>query len=152
MQWERVAYPSEVILYGEKDSEHYTCMHAKLLQLCLTPWTVAHQAFLSMGFFRQEYWSGLPCPPPGDLPNPGVKCTSLTAPALAGGFFTTSTTDPMVCKPTRLLCPRDTPGKNTGVGCLSILQGICPTQGSNPGLLHCGRILYCLRHQGNPSF
>ena len=39
----------------------------------MTPWTVAHQAPLSMGFSRQEYWSGLPCPPPGDLPDPGIK-------------------------------------------------------------------------------
>ena len=39
----------------------------------MTPWTVAHQAPLSMGFSRQEYWSGLPCPPPGDLPNPGIE-------------------------------------------------------------------------------
>ena len=52
----------------------------------VTPWTVAHQAPPSMGFSRQEYWSGLPCPPSGDLPNPGVKPVS---PALAGGFFTT---------------------------------------------------------------
>ena len=54
-------------------------------------WTVAHHAPLSMGFSRQEYWSGLPCSPSGDLPNPGKECTSLTS-ALAGGFFTTSTT------------------------------------------------------------
>ena len=47
---------------------------------------------LSMGFSRQEYWSGLPCPPPGDLPNPGIKPESLISPALAAGFFTTSTT------------------------------------------------------------
>ena len=45
-----------------------------------------------MGFSRQEYWSGLPCPPPWDLPNPGMERVSLTSPALAGGFFTTSTT------------------------------------------------------------
>ena len=51
-----------------------------------TPWTAAHQAPLSMGFSRQEYWSGLPCPSPGDLPNPGFEPES---PALAGGFFTT---------------------------------------------------------------
>ena len=51
-----------------------------------TPWTVAHQAFLSMGFPRQEYWSGLPFPSPGDLPYPGIEPTS---PALAGRFFTT---------------------------------------------------------------
>ena len=42
-----------------------------LVRLFATLWTVAHQAPLSMGFFRQEYWSGLPCPPPGDLPDPG---------------------------------------------------------------------------------
>ena len=45
-----------------------------------------------MGFFRQEYWSGFPCPPPEDLPNPGIKPTCLASPALAGGFFTTVAT------------------------------------------------------------
>ena len=50
-----------------------------------TPWTVAHQAPLSMGFSRQEYWSGLPFPTPGDLSDPGIKSAS---PALAGGFLT----------------------------------------------------------------
>ena len=58
--------------------------------LYVTPWTVAHQAPLSMGFSRQEYWSGLPCPSPGDLPDPGIEHGSLMSPALAGGFFTTS--------------------------------------------------------------
>ena len=57
-----------------------------------TPWTVAHQTPLSMGFSRQEYWSGLPCPPPGALPDPGIEPTSLMSPALPGGFFTTSAT------------------------------------------------------------
>ena len=47
------------------------------IQLFATLWTVAHQAPLSMGFSRQEYWSGLPCPPPGDLLNPGIKAMSL---------------------------------------------------------------------------
>ena len=56
-----------------------------------TPWTVACQAPLSMGFSRQEYWSGLPCPPPRDLPDPGMELTSFTSPALAGSFFTTNT-------------------------------------------------------------
>ena len=55
-----------------------------------TPWTVARQASLSMGFSRQEYWSGLPFPPPGNLPSPGIKPTLLTSPLLADGFFTTS--------------------------------------------------------------
>ena len=62
------------------------------VQLSATIWTVAHQAPLSMEFSRQEYWGGLPCPPPGDLPNPGIEPRSLMSPALAGGFFTTSTT------------------------------------------------------------
>jgi len=60
---------------------------AKLLcciQLFVSPWTVALQAPLSMGFSRQEYWSEWPCPPPGDLPNPGIKPGSLTSPELAG--------------------------------------------------------------------
>ena len=70
--------------------------------LFVTPWTVAQQAPLSMGFSRQEYWSGLPFPSPGDLPNPGIKLASLRSPALAGGFFTSSTTwealsDMLVC-------------------------------------------------------
>ena len=73
----------------------YVCIniggHAKS-RLLETSWTVALQAPLSMGFFKQEYWSGLPCPPPGDLPEPGTKPMSLTSPALAGGFFTTSVT------------------------------------------------------------
>ena len=53
--------------------------------------------------------------------------------------------------PSRLLCPWDSPGKNTGVGCHSLLQGIFPTQGPNPSLLHCRQILYHLSHQGSPS-
>ena len=55
-------------------------------------WTVARQAPLSMGFSWLEYWSGLPCAPPGDLPNPGMEPTSPLSPALAGGFFITSST------------------------------------------------------------
>ena len=47
------------------------------------------QAALSVGFFRQEYWSGLPCPSPGDLPDPGIEPVFLMSPDLAGGFLTT---------------------------------------------------------------
>ena len=64
--------------------------HFGCVQLFVTPWTVARQAFLSMGFSRQEYWSGLPCHPLGDLPDPGTKSVPLTSPALAGRVFTTS--------------------------------------------------------------
>ena len=62
------------------------------VQLFATPWTVAHQAPLSTGFSRQEYWSGLPCPPPGDLPNTQMELGALMSSALAAGFFTTSAT------------------------------------------------------------
>ena len=54
------------------------------------PWTVTCQAPLSVGFSRQEYWSGLPFLLPGDLPDPGIQITFLTSPALTGGFFTTA--------------------------------------------------------------
>ena len=72
----------------------YGFVHAKLLQcvrLFATPWTVALQAPVSMEFSRQEYWSGLPCPPPGDLPDPGIELVSLKSHALTGRFSTTST-------------------------------------------------------------
>ena len=63
------------------------------VQLIVTPWTVAYRIVaLCMGFSRQEYWSGLPFPTPGHLPNPEIRPTSLMSPALAGGFFITSAT------------------------------------------------------------
>ena len=70
------------------------CMlsHFSHVWLFATLWTTAVQAPLSVGFSRQEYWSRLLCPPPGDLPNPGTEPESPASPALAGGFFTTSAT------------------------------------------------------------
>ena len=70
------------------------CMpsHSGRVRLCVTLWTIAHQSPLFLGFSSQEYWSGMPCPPPGDLPDPGIEPTSLMSPALAGGFFTTRAT------------------------------------------------------------
>ena len=70
------------------------CVLSHFNHVCLfaSPWTVARQAPLSVGFSRQEYWSGLPCPPPGDPPDPGIKPASLKSPALAGRFFTTMAT------------------------------------------------------------
>ena len=67
-------------------------MRAQLLSrvgLLVTPWTVAHQAPLSMRFSRQEYWSGFPFPSPENLPDPGIKLKSPASPALVGRFFTT---------------------------------------------------------------
>ena len=68
-------------------------MHAKSVQsypALYDLWTIAHQSPLSMGLSRQEYWSGLPFPPPGGVPNSGIKLTSLMSPEVAGGFFATS--------------------------------------------------------------
>ena len=62
------------------------------VQVFATLWNVVYQAPLSMGVSRQEYWSGLPFIPPGDLPDPGIELSSPVSPALAGGFFTTSST------------------------------------------------------------
>jgi len=72
----------------------WMCMlsHFSHVWLFVNLWTIAHQAPLSMEFSRQEYWSGLPCPPPGDLPDPGMEPTSLISPTLEGRFFTTSAT------------------------------------------------------------
>ena len=66
---------------------YYVCVDVlSCVQLFVTLWTVAHQPPLFMEFSRQEYWSGLPFPSPGDLPDPGIKPTSLLSPALASGF------------------------------------------------------------------
>ena len=62
------------------------------VRLFVMPWTIARQAPLSIGFSRQEYWSGMPFPPPGDLPDPEIESMSLTTPVLADGFFTTRAT------------------------------------------------------------
>ena len=77
----------------------------------------------------------MPFPPPGDLPDPGIK---LTSPALAGGFFITESESHSVMsdslQPHGLYSPQNSPGQNTGVGSLSLLQGIFPTQGLKPRL------------------
>ena len=83
-------------------SEHLLCALLSCfgrVQLFGTPWTVACQAPLTMRCSSQEYWSGWPCPPPGDLPDPGIEPTSLLPPALAGEFFTTKChlESPCVC-------------------------------------------------------
>ena len=139
------------------------------------PWTVACQASLSMEFSRQEYGNGLPFPSPGDLPNPGMEPGSpaLQADALSSEppgnptkhlrnipgekqccqktmhSVMSDSLWPHGLQPARLLCLWNFPGKNTGVGCHFLLQGIFPTQGLNPGLLHWRQALYCLSHQGS---
>ena len=76
-----------------KENNYHVCVCVcglSRVQLFAIPRTVAFLALLSMGFSRQEYWSGLPCPPPGDLPDLGIEAVSLASPALVGGFFTTA--------------------------------------------------------------
>ena len=96
--------------------------HGLQLARLLCPW----------GFSRQEYWSRVPCVPPGDLPNPGIKPRSPTLQADS--------------------LPSEPPGKpmNTEVGSHSLLQGIFLTQESNWGLLHCRQILDQLSYQESP--
>ena len=69
-----------------------TCYVSSAMSNSLRPYGLACQALLSKEFSWQEYWSGLLCPPPGDLPNPGIEPESLMSPTLAGGFFTTNST------------------------------------------------------------
>ena len=117
--------------------------HFSRVQFFASLWTVAHQTPLSMGFSRQEYWSGLPCPPPGNLPDPEIKPVSSAfqmdsfpvshqgspVKSYSGLVAKLCSTlwDPMDCSPPS--SPWDFPGKNTGEGCHFLLQGIFPTQG-----------------------
>ena len=84
--WEMASRKWEQIDPGTEDC---VLSHFSRVQLFVTLWTVAHQAPLSMGFSRQEYWSENSFPSPGDLPHPGIEPASFTSPALSGGFFTT---------------------------------------------------------------
>ena len=105
MQWQ---WPREktvrratgsLALWGNHQLRHYWGQFAALSHrvhgsgwFSAAPQPVACQAPLSMGFSRQEYWGGLPCFPPGDLPHPRIRATSLMSPALTDGFFTISAT------------------------------------------------------------
>ena len=117
------------------------CVVLSRVRLFVTPWTAARQAPLSMEFSTQNYWSGLPFPIPGDLPDPGTKFTAPVSPGLVGGLFTTeplasaaaaaaakslqswsTLCDPHRQQPTRFRHPWDSPGKSTGVGCHCLLR------------------------------
>ena len=122
---------------------HFVCAQSlSHVHLFATPWT-HRPATLSMGFFRQEYWNGLPFPPPGDLPDSGVEPKFPASLAVAGGFLPLShlgsshiytaaaaakslqsclTLRPRRRQPTRLPRPWDSQGKNTGVGCHFLLK------------------------------
>ena len=87
-----------VVQLAKPQEGNVHCQVASVVSDSATPWTVARQAPLSMEFSRHEYWSGLPFPPPGDLPHPGIWPKSLEFPALAGRFFTTSANCEVYCK------------------------------------------------------
>ena len=99
----------EIVILLEQWLEHHRLYQARTCVCQVTsvssaaPWTIAHQAHLCIEFYWQECWSGLPCPSPGDLPNPGIKPTSLMSPALAGGLFTTSATWEALYQVSRIL-------------------------------------------------
>ena len=137
--------------------------------LLATQWTVAWQGPLPMGFSRQEYWSRFLCPPPGDLPDPGIKPMSPVVSALQVDSLTIGP----LGKPLNL---RHKAINSESCSDISkslwpvayivhwilqvrilewvdffLLQGIFPSRGSNPGLPHCRQILYQLSHKGSPK-
>ena len=127
------------------------------VRLFATPWTVAYQAPPSMGFSRQECWSGLPLPSPGDLPNPGIEPGS---PALQADALLSEPLQYLwisVCLVTSVVFQLfATPWTVAHQAPLSMgfcrqeyWSGIFPTQVSNPHLLHCRQILYPLSHLGS---
>ena len=129
---EMLSSPQQTWKTNEGGKAICMCVCAQSLShICLfvTPRTVALQAPPSMEFARQEHWSGLPFPTPGDLPALGIEPRYLASPALAGGFFTTAPPGKpfayaWLLSHVQFLCSRDFPGKNTGVGCHFLLQGI----------------------------
>ena len=146
----------------------YACVRAKWLQSCLT--LCNPRGCSPPGSSRREYRSWLSFLSPGGLPHPGgprllhlLHWQQGSLPpvpprkpshmyVLCGASLLSCLTlcNPMDCSPPGSSVHRDSPGKNTGMGCHALLQGISPAQGLNPGLRHCRRILYRLSHQGNP--
>ena len=119
------------------------------VRLLATPWIAAYQALPPMGFSRQDYWSGVPLPSPEicmrycylgtskrsysrSIWGRGLSCGIL----LGAGYLVSHSFVTIWTVASSLLCPWDSPGKNTGVGGHALLQGIFPSQGSNPHLLH----------------
>ena len=142
------------------------------VQLFATPRTVAHQAPLSMGIFRQEYWTGLPFPPAGDIPDPGIRPSSLVSAALQVDSLPTEplgrpyihTTIYKICiylkslSRVRLFVTPWTPGssahgifqaRSNGVSCYFLLQGTSQPRDRTQVSRIVDKILCCLSHQGS---
>ena len=98
--WEKKQTTNDNLVYNRNKlcscvyylATYYYAQSLSCIRLFATPWTVVHQALLSMEFSKPEHWSGLPFPTPGDLSNPGIEPLSLASPALAGRFFTSCAT------------------------------------------------------------
>ena len=155
--------------FEEQGSITLMKVKSDVTQSCPTlcdPWTVACQAPPSKGFSRQDHWSGLPFPSPGGSSfsrdrhwvshiagrlyhlshqgNPNIRNVFSHSSKSESESHSVASNS---LQPHWLYSPWNSPGQNTGVGSLSLLQGIFPTQGSNTGLQHCRRILYQLSHR-----
>ena len=122
---EQVANPSSRGFSWSRDQTWVSCITGRLFSF----WATGEEAFYQDSQWLKNYLCHVLC------------LVAQSCPSLC---------DPVDCKPTRLLCPWGFYCKNTGVGYHALLQGILPTQGSNPGVLHCRQILYHLSHQGSP--
>ena len=127
------------------------------VRLFVTPWTVPCQAPPSVGFFREEYWSGLPFPSPGDLPHPGIEpwspalqADSLPSEPPGKNKVKVAQLCPAVCNPRDYTVHGILQARVLEWGSLSLLQQIFLTQELNQGLLHFRQILYQLSYQGSP--
>ena len=125
-------------------------------------WTGLSDSTRTFPLWKRRSWQciGRRSPKPRSVLWQQMSLDSMPAPVWTWDLGYFSGADFLMCKkrlsrvlvrlePARFLCPWNSPGRNTGVGCLSLLQGIFPIQGWNSGLLHCRRIIYCLSHQGS---
>ena len=150
-----------MVLYTDHVKSHMLC--AVLSHFGCDPVDCSLTVSSVHGILQARILEWVACPLLGDLPNSRIEPVSLMSPALAGGFFTASATweahegehesrsvvsDSL--QPHELYSLWNSPGQNTGVDSLSLLQGIFPTQGSNPSLPYCRQILYQLSHKGSP--
>ena len=166
------------LMHSHSLSTSFTHTHCTLYNVCLCVCTLCDPMDCNSpgssvhGFSWQEYWSGLPRPPPGDLSAQGSNLCLCFLHWQAGSLplippgkppykvcavlrlvaqSRPTLCDPMDCSPPGSSVHGDSPGKNTGVGCHALLQGIFLTQESNWGLPHYRRILYQLSYQGSPG-
>ena len=135
------------------DRPYFCCCSWLHLEACgiLVPQSRIEPRHLAMRAQSPDHWTTREFPTDHTLKKTDFSPSKPFCYAILSRSVVSDSLQPHGLYPTRLLCPWDSPGKNTGVGCHALLQGIFPTQGSNPGLPHCRQILYHLSHQGNLS-